>query len=94
MNPELQRNLWLEVTPHRLWMIPLVLLAAAALTWPPGETLMLTALVGFTMIWGPRQAADAIIDEARERTGPRLERRRVLHRAYCLSGDVPDRRHC
>ncbi len=78
MNPELQRNLWLEVTPHRLWMIPLVLLATAALTWPPGETLMLTALVGFTMIWGPRQAADAVIDEARERTWD-IQRMASLH---------------
>lgn len=68
MNAELRRNLWLEVTPHRLWLIPAVLCGLAALNWPPANTLALAALVVFTMVWGPRQAADAVIEEARERT--------------------------
>lgn len=70
MNPELQRNLWLEVTPHRLWLIPGVLLGISLLGLPTVvvESLALAGLVVFSMIWGPREAAAAILDEVREHT--------------------------
>ena len=74
MNPELQRNLWLEVTLHRLVLVPGVILAGAALIHavdPTGLALNKVAIVGFliaTMVWGARQAANSVLDEARTHT--------------------------
>jgi hypothetical protein len=73
-NPELLRNLWLEVTPHKLLLIPAVVFAAAALvhtTDPTGvglNKLAMTAFLVTTMVWGSRQAANSVLDEARART--------------------------
>ena len=74
MNPELQRNLWLEITLHRLVMVPGVIIAAAALinaVDPNGAALNELAIVGFliaTMVWGARQAANSVLEEARAHT--------------------------
>ena len=74
MNPELQRNLWLEVTLHRLILVPVVILAGAALLRaidPSGAVLNNVAIVGFlvtTMVWGARQAANSVLEEARTHT--------------------------
>jgi hypothetical protein len=74
MNPELQRNLWLEVTLHRLVLIPGVIFAAAALLHaidPSDTAVNKMAMFGFlviTMVWGARQAANSVLEEARTRT--------------------------
>lgn len=74
MNPELQRNLWLEVTLHKLLLIPAVIFAAAALVHavdPTGLGINKLAMTGFlvtTMVWGARQAANSVLEEARART--------------------------
>ena len=76
MNPELRRNLWLEITPHRLFAMPAVLvlafLALSAIDRDKAiETVSLTALGGFgllTILWGTRLAANSIIDEMIDKT--------------------------
>ncbi len=74
MNPELQRNLWLEVTLHRLVLIPGVIFASATLLHaadPSGTAINKMAMIGFlvaTMVWGARQAANSVLEEARTRT--------------------------
>jgi len=79
MNPEFQRNLWLELTPRRLGlMVVLLTLAffAAALTGTAGNGLLLGPLSTtaeflyyvIVVVWGTRNAAMALIGEIRERT--------------------------
>jgi len=74
MNPELQRNLWLEASPFRLALIAgLVLLVFAAtavapigLATPSGAGLALYWF--FAVLWGTRSAALSVVAEIRERT--------------------------
>ncbi len=79
MNPEFQRNVWLELTPRRLGlMVVLLALAffAAALTGSAGNGLLLGPLSTtaeslyyiIVVVWGTRNAALAVIGEIRERT--------------------------
>ena len=74
MNPELQRNLWLEVSLHRLVLIPGVIFAVAALLQAvdrSGMAVNKMSIIGFlcvTMVWGARQAANSVLEEARSRT--------------------------
>ena len=76
MNPELRRNLWLEITPHRLLAMPAVLvLAFLALSAIDRDTAMatvsMTALGGFgllTILWGTRLAANSVMDEMIDKT--------------------------
>ena len=76
MNPELRRNLWLEITAHRLLAMPAVLglafLVLAALDKPGAvENVSLLALTGFGLLaglWGSRLAANSIIDEMIDKT--------------------------
>ena len=74
MNPEFRRNLWLEVTVHRLILIPIIVVAVAVavhLIDRSNVMLRYAAFVGaliLTAIWGTRQAASAVLEEARERT--------------------------
>lgn len=74
MNPELQRNLWLEASPFRLALIAgVVLLVFAASSLAPPE---LGATSGaarmlywfFAVLWGTRGAALSVVVEIRERT--------------------------
>ena len=59
MNPELRRNLWLELTPHRLLAMPVGLVLAFMLAYslskddPYGSlaTTAVTLFVGFAL-WG------------------------------------------
>ncbi|QSA98317.1 hypothetical protein [Methylococcus sp. EFPC2] len=75
-NPELQRNIWLELTPHRLIATPVVLLLLLALIVSTNEngwhsTASITAAVIFvfaTVLWGGRRAYDSIVDEVRAHT--------------------------
>lgn len=69
MNPELQRLIWLEVTPQRLLVTPLALLGAAVLlaqSMPPAglASLALAAFVFITVFWGMRRCSGVIYEEA------------------------------
>lgn len=76
MNPELRRNLWLELTPHRMIAMPGVLFLVFAMfitaesgNWP--AVLYSTAAALFVLlvlIWGVRQASEAVTEEVRDRT--------------------------
>ena len=76
MNPELRRNLWLEITTHRLLAMPVVLglafLALAAIDKPNAAEhvgwLGLGGFVVLTMFWGARLAGNSIIDEITDKT--------------------------
>jgi len=76
VNPELQRNLWLELTPLRLIGMPAVLVATfilIALLAPDSrrETLVIFSLVlygALVFLWGTRQASESVIIEVRDRT--------------------------
>ncbi|MGE3540156.1 MAG: hypothetical protein AB7N91_22300 [Candidatus Tectimicrobiota bacterium] len=82
MNPELQRNLWLEWSAHRLIAMPgvltlLFLLAALSAPAETPERLTTTGLVlflGLAGVWGTRRSAEAITEEWRSKTwdGQRL----------------------
>jgi hypothetical protein len=75
-NPELRRNLWLELTPHRLIGMPLVLGALFLLfyildDYQFGEMvaqIALTLFCLFALLWGTRQAAETIVSEIRDHT--------------------------
>ncbi len=76
MNPELRRNLWLEISMHRLIAMPAVLglgfVVIASLgksDWREGVA-WTAAMVFFalTLFWGARLAGEAISDEVRGKT--------------------------
>lgn len=78
-NPEFRRQVWLELTPHRLVAMPLVLgllFALTHLTWRAagGEGddatagLALWGFGGLLLLWGTRLAADSVTEEVRGRT--------------------------
>ncbi|MBI5165587.1 MAG: hypothetical protein HY985_16995 [Magnetospirillum sp.] len=71
-NPELQRCLWLELSPRRLVVMPVILCIgflgldyAQAGSITPWATAVLVALLG---LWGTRQAADGFAEEVAEGT--------------------------
>lgn len=76
MNPELRRNLWLEMSPHRAIAMPAVLLLAFGLVVANNEgewekPLFVTAFTLFFLVavlWGSRQAGLSVTDEVRSRT--------------------------
>ena len=74
MNPELQRNLWLEASPFRLALILslLLLVFAATSVAPTGPATTSGAALAFcwffAVLWGTRSAALSIVSEIRERT--------------------------
>ena len=76
MNPEFRRNLWLELSLHRLVAMPAVLVLVLALVYAAAETDKLdsvattsawiaAALLG---VWGTRCASDCVMEEVRART--------------------------
>ncbi|MEN3974735.1 hypothetical protein [Emcibacter sp. SYSU 3D8] len=70
MNPELLRNVWHELTLRRLIAMPLVL-GALLMLW--GSNSFIADLAGgffgiITILWGTRQAADAVAAEVTEST--------------------------
>jgi len=77
-NPELTRNLWLEITTHRLIAMPLILgviflLAHVAGHSPQGSLRNIVNISSFAyiilvMIWGAKNAASSIIDEVNQNT--------------------------
>jgi hypothetical protein len=76
VNPELQRNLWLEFSWHRLVAMPgvlaLIFLCAALGTRPDSDvgvtTTGLLLFVGLAGFWGARRAADSVTEEYRGKT--------------------------
>ena len=76
MNPELRRNLWLELSTHRLVAMPAVLgigflVVASTNDTPWNERVGWAALAVYfllTLFWGTRLAAESISDEVRGRT--------------------------
>ena len=76
MNPELRRNLWLELTTHRLVAMPAVLFLVFVLfasrnlaDWQ--GAVFGTAVSMFIVIvhlWGTYKASEAVTDEVRDRT--------------------------
>lgn len=76
MNPELRRNLWLELTTHRLIAMPGVLFLVFAMfiatdtsNWPAAVFSTAVALfVLLVQLWGVRQASEAVTEEVRDRT--------------------------
>ncbi|MEE8187887.1 MAG: hypothetical protein V3T80_01650 [Kiloniellales bacterium] len=76
ISPEFRRNLWLELTPHRLIAMPVILVAIFILSALIEETsrssgLRVASISAFYIIvylWGTRRAAAALADEVRGRT--------------------------
>lgn len=76
INPEFQRQLYLESSPARLLGIPMVLGIIFTLSFfidnhQLGSATANTALILFmliTLLWGARQTIDSILEECRERT--------------------------
>ena len=74
MNPELQRNLWLEASPFRLAQTAgLLLLVFAATSLAPiglatSSGVALALYWFFAVLWGTRSAALSVVAEIRERT--------------------------
>jgi hypothetical protein len=76
MNAEFTRNLWLELTTHRLIAAPVLLLLLFALIsafndYSPGPQVATAALVVFsalTALWGPHLATESVLEEVRAHT--------------------------
>lgn len=75
-NPELRRNLWLELTPHRLLGMPLILAAIFLLIYILDDYHFASGVANgavslyvlLAVLWGTRQAAETIISEIRDHT--------------------------
>lgn len=81
MNPELRRNVWLELTRHRVIVAPVVLVLALLLVssneerpWPAIFDWATGLFVVMVHLWGTRKTGESVSDEVRERTwdGQRL----------------------
>lgn len=75
MNPEFRRNLWLELTLHRLVAMPAVLALVLALVYAAsdegaGSVAMAAAVIagGLLGVWGSRNAVECVAEEVRART--------------------------
>lgn len=75
-NPEFLRNIWLEMTPHRLIGMPAVLLAVFFLIYLVtgyafSDTTRIVAMTLFfllALLWGTRLAGEALVNEVQDRT--------------------------
>ena len=78
MNPEFQRNLWLELSPRRITLMVVLLALAffAAAVTTTQDAAMVGTLPGtaeflyyvIVVVWGTRNAAMAVVGEIRDRT--------------------------
>jgi len=74
MNPEFQRNLWLELSPRRMiLMVALLVLAFLAAALSGGNDYSIASTAGWlfyaiVVVWGTRNAATAVVGEIRDRT--------------------------
>lgn len=76
-NPEFKRNLWLEISSHRLVATPLILIAFfyLILFWekhnePALLSTSLWVFVLLTGLWGAHQAENSMVTEAQNKTWP------------------------
>jgi len=75
-NPEFLRNVWLELTPHRIVGMPAALVAVFFLVYLLADInyldpLRTTAMVIFfllTLLWGTRLAGEALVNEVQDKT--------------------------
>ncbi len=73
-NPEFLKNIWLEITPLRLIILPLVMISVFYITWLlSGDWGDLAGMAGFLfgitgLLWGTRQTAESIVSEIRDKT--------------------------
>ncbi|MBN1960738.1 MAG: hypothetical protein JW841_07305 [Deltaproteobacteria bacterium] len=74
INPELRRNLWLEITHTRLIVMPIVLGSIFALLYLASAdadligSITIVIYIALTFFWGARLASESIFAEVRERT--------------------------
>jgi len=72
-NPEFMRNVWLELTSHRLVGMPAVLGALFFFAHMIGNAAAVAstafgAYLALTVLWGARLASEAVVGEVRDRT--------------------------
>lgn len=75
-NPELLRNIWLELTPSRVVIMPLIMLAVFFLSFVSDDyrfgehsaTSAKTIFVIISIIWGSKLASESIMNEVRDNT--------------------------
>ncbi|OQX26127.1 MAG: hypothetical protein BWK80_12040 [Desulfobacteraceae bacterium IS3] len=73
-NPELRRQMWIELTPNRLVMMPLTLGAIFFLSYfaeEPMRMLTTLSLIAFgiiVLLWGTKLAFESVISEVNEKT--------------------------
>jgi len=72
-NPEFARHIWLEMSPHRVIGLPVVILLISLLSWSiDGElTDLASPAMGMAVVlllWGSHLAAESVLSEIRERT--------------------------
>jgi hypothetical protein len=76
INPEFQRNVWLELTPHRVVSMPVVLVAVFFLVYliagdhypEPLRIAAMTLYFLLTILWGSRLAGEALVNEVQDKT--------------------------
>lgn len=75
LNPEIQRYIWLELTPHRLIAMPIILMAIYAFFYVSNgnsiESFTIVSIWGYiilTLIWGSRLVTESIINEKIQNT--------------------------
>lgn len=78
INPEFQRNVWLEITVHRLLATPIIIGAVFFLIylsssdpdryWNVANNISMILMIVIMLFWGVRQAAEAVSTEIKEHT--------------------------
>lgn len=76
INPELRRNLWLEISLHRLLMMPLLIALLIAVSWVSNgyrfthdvAQVSIWIFVLVTLVWGAKRVGDSLYEEQAERT--------------------------
>ena len=91
-NPEFKRNLWLELTTHRLIVAPallaLLFMSVGNVGYGIGSSLMATIIFFVvTMLWGAHLAFDSVAEEVRDRTWDN-QRMSALSPAHMLVGKL------
>lgn len=93
MNPELTRNLWLELTPRRMTLMAVILVLVFFAAGLSGGSDLHPASIAETLyyfivvIWGARNAAMSVVGEIRDRTWD-LQRLSSLNAAQMTWGKL------
>ncbi|WP_027358650.1 hypothetical protein [Desulforegula conservatrix] len=75
-SPEFQRNIWLEMTPSRLIIMPVILMASFFLSYISDDyhlgastaAIAKTLFIVISMIWGTKLASESVMNEVRDHT--------------------------